>query len=96
MSEITRVGADLAKRVIQIHAVDSAGHRVCARALPRNKFLLWCAQLPPGCMVAMEASSSAHHWALEVQARSNPARVKVVVASFMQPTAVYQCSPNAL
>ena len=28
MSEITRVGADLAKRVIQVHAVDASGKLV--------------------------------------------------------------------
>jgi len=28
MSEITRVGADLAKHVIQVHAVDAAGKLV--------------------------------------------------------------------
>lgn len=63
MSKITRVGADLAKRVIQVHAVDAAGQRVTGRALARDKFVAWCAQLPAGCMIAMEASSSAHHWA---------------------------------
>jgi transposase len=52
MSEITRIGADLAKHVIQVHAVDASG-----------KFVAWCAQLPVGCLIAMEASSSAHHWA---------------------------------
>ena len=63
MQEITRVGVDLAKRVIQVLAVNAAGSRVTGRALAREKFLPWCAQLPPGCLVAMEASSSAHHWA---------------------------------
>ena len=62
MSEITRVGADLAKRVIQVHAVDASGKLVTNRALPRDKFVIWCAQLPAGCLVAMEASSSARHW----------------------------------
>ena len=33
MSEITRVGADLAKHVIQVHAVDAAGKQVTNRAL---------------------------------------------------------------
>ena len=63
MSEITRVGADLAKRVIQVHAVDASGKLVTNRALPRDKFVIWCAQLSAGCLVAMEASSGAHHWA---------------------------------
>jgi len=43
MSEITRVGVDLAKRVIQVHAVDAAGRRVVARALKREQFMAWCA-----------------------------------------------------
>ena len=33
------------------------------RALARDKFIAWCAQLPAGCLVAMEASSGTHHWA---------------------------------
>ena len=60
---MTRVGADLAKRVIQVHAVDGGGKLVTNRALARDKFIAWCAQLPAGCLVATEASSSAHHWA---------------------------------
>ena len=39
MSEITRVGVDLAKRVIQAHAVDVTGRRVLARALTREQFM---------------------------------------------------------
>ena len=61
MSEITRVGADLAKRVIQVHAVDAAGKLVTHRALPRDKFVIWCDQLSARCLVAMETSSNAHH-----------------------------------
>ena len=61
--EAVRVGVDLAKRVIQVHGVDAAGHVLTSRALVRDKFLAWCMQLPAGCIVAMETSSSAHHWA---------------------------------
>jgi transposase len=60
---IVRVGADLAKRVIQVHAVDAAGRVVCRRALARDRFIAWSARLPAGCVVAMEISSGAHHWA---------------------------------
>ena len=63
MSEITRVGVDLAKAVIQVHAVDAGGKLVTNRQLSRDKFLPWCAQLPPGCLVAMEACGGSHHWA---------------------------------
>jgi len=58
-----RVGVDLAKRVIQVHAVDRADRVLTRRALARDKFIEWCVRLPAGCIVAMEASSSAHHWA---------------------------------
>ena len=61
--EAVRVGVDLAKRVIQVHAVDLAGRVLTSRALARDRFIEWCARLPAGCIVAMEASSSAHHWA---------------------------------
>lgn len=75
MNEITRVGVDLAKRVIQVFAVNAAGQRLVSRALARDKFLAWCAQLPAGCLVAMEASSSAHHWARKLIALGLDARI---------------------
>jgi transposase len=68
MTEITRVGADLAKAVIQVHAVDRSDKVITNRPLAREKFMAWCAQLPAGCMIAMEASSSAHHWARKLVA----------------------------
>ena len=73
--EVVRVGVDLAKRVLQVNAVDAAGRMVSNRALPRDKFLPWCAQLSPGCMVAMEASSSAHHWARKLGVMGLDARI---------------------
>ena len=47
--EIVRAGVDLAKHTIHVHAVDANGRIVTARALSRDKFMPWCAQLPPGC-----------------------------------------------
>lgn len=83
MNKITRVGVDLAKRVLQVHAVDAGGQRVTSRALPRDKFLPWCAQLPPGCMLAMEASSSAHHWARRLRSMGLDARI--IAAHLVSP-----------
>lgn len=80
---IVRVGADLAKRVIQVHAVDGAGRRVVGRALKRDQFLAWCAQLPAGCLVAMEACSSAHHWARKLRSLGLDARL--IAAHFVSP-----------
>jgi transposase len=70
-----RVGVDLSKRVIQVHAVDEAGRVLANRALIRDKFLPWCGQLASGCMVVMEVSSSAHHWARRLQAMGLDARI---------------------
>jgi transposase len=80
---IVRVGVDLAKNLIQVHAVDAGGHRVVARALKRDQFAAWCAQLPPGCLVAMEACSSAHHWARRLRAAGLDARL--IAAHFVTP-----------
>ena len=70
-----RVGVDLSKRVIQVHAVDANSRMVTNRALARDKFLPWCAQLPPGCTVVLEVSSSAHHWARKLLAMGLDARI---------------------
>ena len=78
-----RVGIDLAKRLIQGHAVDGAGQVLTVRALPRDKFLASCAQWPTGCIVAMEIRSSAHHWARKLIALGLDARI--VAAQLVSP-----------
>ena len=65
-----RVRVDLAKRVIQVLAVNAVGRVVSGRALARDKFIEWCVMLPAGCIVAMEASSSAHQWARKLEGPS--------------------------
>ena len=88
MSEITRaaivrVGVDLAKTVIQVHAVDGCGRRVVWRSLKPEQFMAWCAQLPGGCLVAMEACSGGHHWARKLRALGLDARL--IAAHFVTP-----------
>ena len=72
---VVRVGVDLAKHVIQVHAVNTAGRVLTSRALARDKFVEWCLKLPAGCVVAMEASSSAHHWSRKLAALGLDARI---------------------
>ena len=72
---IVRVGVDLAKNVIQVYAVDRVGLRVTARAIKRDQFLAWRAQLPLGCTVAMEACNGAHTWARRLRAMGLDARL---------------------
>jgi transposase len=78
-----RVGVDLAKRVIQVHAVDRAGKVLATRSLPREKFEPWCAQLPAGCIVAMETCSGAHHWGRRLRLRGLD--VRLVAGHFVTP-----------
>jgi transposase len=80
---VVRVGVDLAKRVIQVHAVDAAGRVVTAKALPRDKFMAWFAQLPPGCVVAMETCGGAHHWARRL--RSMCLELRLIAGHFVTP-----------
>src|SRR6218665_64350 len=88
-----RVGVDLSKRVIQVHAVAAAGRALTNRALARDKFLSWCAQLPPGCLVVMEVSSSAHHWARQLRAMSLNARtVSSHLAAAYAPKPLKRCT----
>lgn len=83
MLMIVRVGVDLAKNLIQVHAVDAAGRRVVAKAFKREQFFAWCEQLPTGCLVAMEACSGAHHWARRLRAQGLDARL--IAAGFVTP-----------
>ena len=83
IANIRRVGVDLAKNVIQVHAVDGAGRRILSKAVKRDQFVAWCAQLPQGCLVAMEACSGAHAWARRLTAMGLDARL--IAASFVSP-----------
>ena len=75
MSEITRVGVDLAKNLIQVHAVDAAGKVVTNRQIKREKFIEWCMQLPAMCLLAMESCSGAHYWARKLLELGLDARI---------------------
>jgi transposase len=74
LSSVTTVGLDLAKHVFQVHCIDAAGRVVAAKAIPRNKLLEFFASLPR-CLVGLEASGSAHHWARELIRLGHDARM---------------------
>ena len=48
---------------------------VVAKALAADKFAAWCAELPPGCLVALEACGGAHHWARKLRGYGLDARL---------------------
>jgi transposase len=62
VKEFIRIGIDLGKRYIQIHALESKDGRAVKRKLPRSKFLEFFADVAP-CLIGMEACGSAHYWA---------------------------------
>ena len=74
LSSVTTVGLDLAKHVFQVHCVDASGRVVVAKPIRRNKLLEFFASLPP-CLVGLEASGSAHHWARELIKLGHDARM---------------------
>lgn len=61
--------------MIQVHALDGASKVVTNRALMRERFLLWCADLPAGCLIALEACTGAHHWCRKLIEREFDARM---------------------
>ena len=81
--DIVRVGVDLAKSVAQVHGVALDGRVIVARQLPRRELLDWCLKLEPGCTVAMEACSSAHLLARQLNAAGLQARL--ISPSFVAP-----------
>jgi transposase len=82
LSSVTTVGLDLAKHVFQVHGVDASGRVVVAKAIRRNKLLEFFASLAP-CLVGLEASGSAHHWARELIKLGHDARM--MPPAYMKP-----------
>ncbi len=82
MDKIVRVGVDLAKNVMQIHAVDGTEHFVVRKAIARERFVNWFANLEP-CLVAMEACSAAHFWARKLRALGHD--VRLIPPQFVAP-----------
>src|SRR5258708_28497527 len=74
LSAVTTVGLDLAKHIFQVHGVDASGRVVVTKAVRRNKLLEFFASLP-ACLVGLEASGSAHHWARELIRLGHEARM---------------------
>jgi transposase len=82
MDKITAVGLDLAKQIIQVHAIDGRGQVVLRKAVRRERLLALLAQLPC-CVVGMEACSGAHHWARELVKLGHQPRL--MAAEFVRP-----------
>jgi len=82
MEQIVRLGVDLAKRVIQVHGVAAHGRVVLRRSVSADRFAEFMVQLPH-CLVAMEACSTAHHWARKLAAFGHA--VRLIAPQFVAP-----------
>lgn len=80
--QITTVGVDLAKNVLQVHAVDAHGKAVVKKQLKREQMAPFFANLPP-CLIGMEACGSAHHWARKLKAMGHT--VRLMAPQFVKP-----------
>jgi len=74
MTEITRIGLDIAKNVFEVHAVNAREQVVVRRSLRRAQVLAWFAKLPP-CLIGMEACGTAMYWARELTALGHTVRL---------------------
>ena len=74
MTEISRIGLDIAKNVFEVHAVNAQEQVVVRRSLRRNQLLTWFSKLPP-CLIGMEACGTANHWARELSALGHTVRL---------------------
>src|SRR4026208_112185 len=74
MDQISIVGIDLAKSVMQVHGVDAAGAVVVQRRLRRGQVMGFFARLPR-CVIGLEACATAHYWGRELKALGHEVRL---------------------
>ena len=79
---ITTAGLDIAKQIIQLHAVDERGKPVVRKPLKRHQVLPFFANRPP-CLIGIEACGSAHDWARRLTALGHT--VKLMAPQFVKP-----------
>jgi transposase len=80
--KIATVGLDLAKKVLQVHAVDLQGHMVVRKQLRRTDVLRYFATLEP-CVIGMEACGSSHYWGRELAKLGHT--VRLIAPQFVRP-----------
>jgi transposase len=79
--QVTTIGLDIAKRVFQVHGVDSAGAVVVRKKLRRSELLAFFTRLSP-CLIGIEACATAHHWARQLTTLGH--QVRLVPPSYVK------------
>lgn len=80
--EITTIGIDLAKTVLQVHGVDGRGKAVLRKQLKRKDVLSFFANLKP-CLIGVEACGSAHYWGRKLGEFGHT--VRLMAPQFVKP-----------
>lgn len=74
MNEVSIVGIDLAKQVLQVHGAAADGRVLFRKKLSRLQFAKFMTSLPV-CVVAMEACGTAHYWGRELSRLGHDVRL---------------------
>ncbi|WVX50756.1 IS110 family transposase ISMdi12 [Roseobacter fucihabitans] len=90
MSEVSIIGLDLAKNILQAHGAGADGLVVFWRKLSRAELLKFLSELPP-CLVAMKACASAHHWGRAIGDLGHTA--KLIPPAHVKPFVKLTCAP---
>ena len=80
--QVTALGIDLAKNVLQVHGCDANGRALLRKRLARRRVLSFLANLPR-CPIAMEACANAHYWAREIEKLGH--QVRLIGFKFVKP-----------
>ena len=82
MTNITRIGVDLAKNIFQVCAVDRNGKVISNKTIKRAALKRYFAQISP-CEIILEACSSANYWARVFSRYGHT--VKLIHPAFVRP-----------
>ena len=82
MERVSTIGLDLAKQVFQVHGLGKDGKKAFSHKLEREELHAFFKK-QRGCVVAMEATSSAHHWARVIGTLGHTARL--IPAQYVKP-----------
>ena len=80
--EITTIGVDLAKSVLQIHAVNSKDKVVLRKQLKRREVMSFFANVGP-CVIGMEACGGAHYWGRKFEELGHS--VRLMAPQYVKP-----------
>ena len=79
---ITNLGIDLAKSVLQLHGVDADGTVILQKKLRRGAVLDFLSKMGP-CLIGMEACATSHYWAREIAALGH--NVRLIPPAYVKP-----------